>query len=94
MTEKENEILNILQEECAEVIQMVSKCRRFGIDGTHLKDGGTNRQRLTEEIGDVLCMLKLAQDYGIVDVTEVNDAAFRKLEKLKIWSTIFNEETV
>ena len=94
MNSKENEILNILQEECAEVIQMVSKCRRFGMDGTHLKDGGTNRERLTEEIGDVLCMLKLAQDYGIVDVTEVNDAAFCKLEKLKIWSTIFNEETV
>jgi len=92
MTEKENEILNILQEECAEVIQMVSKCRRFGIDGTHLKDGGSNRQRLTEEIGDVLCMLKLAQDFGIVDVTEVNDAAFRKLEKLQIWSNIFKDE--
>jgi NTP pyrophosphatase (non-canonical NTP hydrolase) len=92
MNSKENEILNILQEECAEVIQMVSKCRRFGMDQTHLKDGGTNRERLTEEIGDVICMLKLAQDFGIVDVTEVNDAAFRKLEKLKIWSNIFKDE--
>jgi NTP pyrophosphatase (non-canonical NTP hydrolase) len=92
MNSKENEILNILQEECAEVIQMVSKCRRFGMDGTHLKDGGTNRERLTEEIGDVLCMLQLAQDFGIIDVTEVNDAAFCKLEKLKIWSNIFKDE--
>jgi len=92
MNLKENEILNILQEECAEVIQMVSKCRRFGMDERHLKDGGTNRERLTEEIGDVICMLKLAQDFGIVDVTEVNDAAFRKLEKLKIWSNIFKDE--
>jgi NTP pyrophosphatase (non-canonical NTP hydrolase) len=92
MNSKENEILNILQEECAEVIQMVSKCRRFGMEERHLKDGGTNRERLTEEIGDVICMLKLAQDFGIVDATEVNDAAFRKLEKLKIWSNIFEDE--
>lgn len=92
MNSKENEILNILQEECAEVIQMVSKCRRFGMDGTHLKDGGTNRERLTEEIGDVLCMLKLAQDFDIVDADEVSDASFRKLEKLKIWSNIFKDE--
>ena len=92
MNSKENEILNILQEECAEVIQMVSKCRRFGMNESHLKNGGTNRERLTEEIGDVICMLKLAQDFGIVDVTEVDDAAFRKLEKLKIWSNIFKDE--
>ena len=92
MNSKENEILNILQEECAEVIQMVSKCRRFGMDQTHLKDGGTNRERLTEEIGDVICMLKLAQDFGIVDAGEVLDAAFRKQEKLKIWSNIFKDE--
>jgi len=92
MNSKENEILNILQEECAEVIQTVSKCRRFGMDERHIKDGGTNRERLTEEIGDVLCMIQLAQDFGIVNITDVADAAFCKLEKLKIWSNIFKDE--
>ena len=91
MNKKENEIMDILQEECAEVIQMVSKCRRFGIDNTHIKSGESNRARLTEEMGDMLCMLKLAQDFGIVDVTEVLAASLAKEEKLRKWSSIFKE---
>lgn len=91
MNQKENEIMDILQEECAEVIQMVSKCRRFGIDNTHIKSGESNRARLTEEMGDMLCMLKLAQDFGIVDVTEVLTASLAKEEKLRKWSNIFKE---
>ena len=83
--------MDILQEECAEVIQMVSKCRRFGIDNTHIKSGESNRARLTEEMGDMLCMLKLAQDFGIVDVTEVLAASLAKEEKLRKWSSIFKE---
>lgn len=83
--------MDILQEECAEVIQMVSKCRRFGIDNTHIKSGESNRARLTEEMGDMLCMLKLAQDFGIVDVTEVLTASLAKEEKLRKWSSIFKE---
>ncbi len=38
MNEKQREILVITQEECAEVIQEVSKIFRFGIDNQH-KDG-------------------------------------------------------
>ena len=87
MNKQEQEILDILQEECAEVIQMISKCRRFGIDNFHLKSGELNRTRLTEELGDLQCMLKLATS-SIVDQKEVNEAAKRKLEKLKSWSNI------
>lgn len=32
MDDKVQEVMNILQEECAEVIQAISKCRRFGLD--------------------------------------------------------------
>jgi len=86
---KQDEILNILQEECAEVIQMVSKCRRFGIDEIHRKDGGTNRERLTEEVGDVLCMIKLMHDFDIIDSDALEVACALKIEKLKKWSTIY-----
>ena len=40
------ETLGILQEEAAEVIQAVSKYRRFG-------DNGNNRLNLEQEIGDM-----------------------------------------
>ena len=83
--------MDILQEECAEVIQMVSKCRRFGIDNTHIKSGESNRARLTEEMGDLHCMMKLAADLGIVDLTEVLAASVAKEEKLRKWSNIFKE---
>lgn len=92
MSNKQNEIMDILQEECAEVIQMVSKCRRFGIDNTHLKAGVSNRAKLTEEIGDLMCMIQLAQDNGIVDKEEIQLASRNKAEKLKQWSSIFKGE--
>jgi NTP pyrophosphatase (non-canonical NTP hydrolase) len=92
MYSRETEVMDILQEECAEVIQMISKCRRFGIDNTHLKAGVSNRAKLTEEMGDLVCMIQLAQEFGVVDVAEVLAASDRKREKLKIWSDIFKEQ--
>ena len=91
MYSKETEVMDILQEECAEVIQMISKCRRFGIDNTHLKAGISNRKKLTEEIGDLVCMIQLAQEFGIVDADAVQAASARKQEKLQVWSNIFKE---
>jgi NTP pyrophosphatase (non-canonical NTP hydrolase) len=84
-----DEILNIAQEECAELIQMISKVRRFGIDEYHIKDQKPNRQRLAEEAGDVLCMIMLMIEEGIITQQEVEDARHNKVEKLKQWSTIF-----
>lgn len=92
MNKKEQEILDILQEECAEVIQMVSKIRRFGLDEAHLKDGRTNREKLTEEIGDLLCMIDLSIRYDIVPDNKVYVARGAKEEKLKTWSNIFKDE--
>ena len=51
--QKLQEILDILQEECGEIVQCVSKVRRFGMDNSY-KDGGTQRENLTQEIGDFL----------------------------------------
>lgn len=87
----QTEILDILQEECAEVIQMVSKCRRFGIDEIHIKSGETNRARLVEEVGDVMCMIQLMQEAGIIDIAEVMFAAGKKRIKLKEWSKIYED---
>lgn len=91
MTPRQEEILNILQEECAEVIQMVSKCRRFGIDQQHLKADKPNRIKLTEEIGDLLAMINLCIEFDIVDQTQVIVAQENKFKKLKQWSKIFEE---
>lgn len=86
---RSDEILNIAQEECAELIQIISKVRRFGIDEYHLKDSIPNRQRLAEEAGDVLCMIMLMIEEGIISQEDVEQARNNKVEKLKQWSTIF-----
>jgi len=91
MNKQENEIMDILQEECAEVIQAVSKCRRFGIDEIHLKLGKSNRENLTEEVGDLLCMVDLLIKFGVVDDNEVYIARAAKEDKLRVWSNIFKE---
>jgi NTP pyrophosphatase (non-canonical NTP hydrolase) len=90
MQSKEQEILLIAQEECAEVTQAISKVFRFGFDSEY--NGKTNQQRLTEELGDLLCMINLMIETGIVDDMSVHKAASNKRNKLQQWSNIFDKE--
>jgi NTP pyrophosphatase (non-canonical NTP hydrolase) len=92
MNIKTKEILNILQEECAEVIQAVSKCDRFGIDNFKPGKPKTNREHLAEELGDLQAMIDLCITYDLVDSEQVSIAADNKIAKLKKWSTIFESK--
>lgn len=88
-TGAENEILNILTEECSEVIQSVSKVFRFGWDSCNPSNPEyTNREHMTEEIGDLLCMVKILIAKGIIDQDAVNLYTEKKLTKLKKYSGI------
>lgn len=87
---KEKEVLAILMEESAEVIQAVSKIFRFGLD-TSWK-GETNRQHLEEELGDLLCLVEILETVGVVNPENLLQAKNKKYEKLKKWSNIFSEE--
>lgn len=89
MNDTQKEIMLIAQEECAEVTQAISKVFRFGIDEVH-KDI-TNRQRLTEEVGDLYCMIELMIEKNIINRTEVLNAANIKENKLRKWSNVFKE---
>jgi len=82
------EILDILQEECAEVIQAISKIRRFGIDNTY-KDGGTQREHLVQELGDVTLLIELLHAHQLFTDKELHAAQVRKSQKLTQWSKIY-----
>ena len=82
----------IAQEECAEVTQAISKVFRFGFNSEH--NGRTNQQRLTEEIGDLMCMINLMVEKGIITDFEIHQASVNKRNKLKQWSNIFDEDKV
>ena len=89
MNDKIEEALGILQEECAEVIQDVSKCRRFGIDNVYLNGQGTQRENLVKEVGDVLAMIDVLIEQGVFTQIELDVARANKKQKLKQWSTIY-----
>jgi NTP pyrophosphatase (non-canonical NTP hydrolase) len=87
------ETLDILQEECAEIIVEVSKCRRFGLNSVHYKTGIEHNKMLEQEIGDVLAMVDILIEQGIVSTDNLNIAKNKKKEKLKLWSNIYEKET-
>ncbi len=92
MNSKEKEILDITQEECAEVIVAISKISRFGLDNIKPGKPKTNREHLAEELGDLQAMIDLCIKFGLVGSEQVSIAADNKIAKLKKWSNIFSTE--
>ena len=82
----DREVMLITQEECAEVTQAISKVFRFGFDSVH--NGKSNREHLEEEIGDLMCMIDLMREHGLISWGNVMDASAKKMKKLEQWSNI------
>lgn len=82
--DKQEQILTILQEECAEVIQAISKVRRFGMV--------ENKEQLEQEVADMLLMVKLLYDSNIIEFNELRMITRMniKRDKLKHYSNIYD----
>lgn len=91
LNEKQREALLILQEECAEVSQAVSKIFRFGPENFKPGKPLTNTEHLETEIGDLLCMIEILYDQGLIRVDEIEQAMQAKRNKLKIFSRLYHE---
>lgn len=89
LTKYQDELLEILVEECAEITQEKSKIFRFGIDEqSHHIIGKSHRECLTQELGDMLGMIQLLIDSDIgITYNDVEEAAERKKEKVVKWMT-------
>lgn len=74
----------ILMEECGELIQACSKMIRSKGHERYLKD-------LKNEIGDVLTLIEVLRVNNIVSDEEIENRMEIKIEKLKKWSSLFNE---
>jgi len=94
MTDDNNEVMDITQEECAEVIQAISKIRRFGMDNAKPGTEYTNGEHLEEELGDVLAMVDILLVNGVVNWGNLHRAKRAKIEKLKKWSNIPNLDKI
>ena len=78
-----NEILDLLQEECGEVVQIVSKCRRFGLE--------EKRENLVQEMADVMLLIELLKANKLFTEAEIHQAQLAKETKLKKWSKIYED---
>lgn len=91
--EKATEALNLLQEECGELIVISSKIKRFGPSSHHpLDPQQLNIDLLIQEMGDVICLITLLQQYLDITPEQITQAHVDKLVKLKKYSTLFDPE--
>jgi NTP pyrophosphatase (non-canonical NTP hydrolase) len=60
---RQEHLLTILGEECAELQQAIAKVLRFGIDDSYL--GKLNRDCLLQEYNDIVAVAKMLSDEGI-----------------------------
>jgi len=74
------QLLVITMEECGELIQACSKALR--------KQELFEFQNLKDEIGDVMCMLELMQDWDVVSYAEIEERVSTKRAKLAKWSEL------
>lgn len=81
LTDKERELLVVLMEECAEVIQAASKLIRFGKE---VYEGyGDNCQVLAMEIGDLLELIDRVGQAQLISIVDVTAGTKRKRERLE-----------
>ena len=88
MNNYSEECLITLGEECAEVIQAISKILRFGFTSWHPNDPTTNNlEHLQIEIGDLVCMIDLLKEEGVINDHAIQNARLQKRIKFKKFST-------
>jgi NTP pyrophosphatase (non-canonical NTP hydrolase) len=79
-TSKE-EIVTILAEECAELIQEIMKMKR---------KNNYASSPFMNEVADVLLMIELAKQAGLISEEQLAIRTAFKRNKLKQWSNLFN----
>jgi len=79
-----NFLLGKLQEEAAEVIQAVSKIRRFGESNKHPDRDTTNKQELVNELEDFLAILAALEYCKYLDLKPSQPAILKKTHNLML----------
>ena len=83
MDDKLQELLTITMEECGELIQACSKAIRC--DDYY---ENRTRKKLTEEVGDLYCMIELMHEYDLISWSDIEERVKVKKKKLKKWSSL------
>lgn len=84
MKDRLQELMVITMEECGELIQVCSKAIRC--------DEYYDNDKLTEEVGDVYCMIELLHEYDLISWSDIERRVKIKKEKLEKWSYLIDAE--
>lgn len=74
--------LDKLQEEAAEIIQAVSKLRRFGPESRHPERNSTNLQELVGELEDFLALVAALEAEKMFDLTTSQQRIAHKFKQI------------
>lgn len=88
---KQDLIPIIAQEECAEVIQAISKVFRFGLEREYTA-GNSNKRNLEIEIGQLRFSLDQLSTHWDLDYDAITDAYLNKANTYKHWEKFFNPD--
>ena len=83
MDNKLQELLTITMEECGELIQACSKAIRC--DDYY---ESRTREKLTEEVGDLYCMIELMHEYDLISWSDIEERVKVKKKKLRRWRSL------
>jgi hypothetical protein len=78
----QRELVEILIEECAEVQQRGTKMLRFGVTEVQPGQDLSNAQRLAREIGDLLVVVEMALEDGLITQDEIDIGREHKRKQL------------
>ena len=79
--DEKEELLVIFMEEWAEASVEASKVIRFGRNDEEIGS-------LVREVGDLMCMINLLEECGLINRNQINQYALAKRQKLKKWSNL------
>lgn len=83
------QLMTITMEECGELTQRCSKIVRKYSTADQIQED--QRVKLLEEAGDVLCMIELMVEHGLLTNKELGVRVNVKRDKLKQWSTLIKD---
>jgi NTP pyrophosphatase (non-canonical NTP hydrolase) len=74
--------LDMLAEECAELIKELMKRKRFGDDGIAEYKGTKPKENIIQEMGDVLAVIDILISRGYITEIQLANAKERKINRL------------
>lgn len=88
---KEYYLLELLKEECAEIIQRACKAARFSLEESQAGQSLTNEERITYEINDLYAVLELLHENHVVNTNANRDMIENKKKKIIRYMNYSNE---